>query len=269
MIQRFADRQRLKQVLLNLLSNAVKYNREGGTVSLSCGPGEAGGDSVRFEVSDTGAGIAPEDFGKLFVPFERLDADKSGVEGSGIGLSICRRLVELMGGSIGVRSVQGQGSTFWVEMPHAEDPVQAFERGEPDTSLTMAEAAPRAARTVLYIEDNLSNLTLIERIFARRPKVKLLAVMQGRLGLEMAREQRPDMILLDLHLPDIPGDEVLRHLRAEPETRDIPIVMLSADATPNQIERLRAAGASEYLTKPLDVQRFLQVVEETLEGGSH
>jgi len=258
-----ADRQRLKQVLLNLLANAVKYNREGGLVRLSCGPA---GDRVRFEVSDTGPGISPAGLDKLFVPFERLGAEGSGVEGSGIGLSICQRLVKLMDGEIGVHSVEDHGSTFWVELPSAEDPVQAFERSQP--AAPVAGASPAASRTVLYIEDNLSNLKLIERIFARRPEIRLLSAMQGRRGLELAREQRPDLILLDLHLPDIPGDEVLHHLRAEHETRGIPVVMLSADATPRQVERLREAGAVEYLTKPLDVRRFLQVVEETLEEGT-
>ena len=259
-----ADRQRLKQVLLNLLSNAVKYNREGGLVRLSCGPA---GNRVRIEVSDTGPGIPEAGLEKLFVPFERLGAEASGVEGSGIGLSICQRLVGLMKGTIGVQSTLGQGSTFWVELPQAEDPVASFERGEAARPI-MEAATPKAPRTVLYIEDNLSNLKLIERILARRPQIHLLAAMQGRRGLEMAHAERPDLILLDLHLPDMAGDEVLLHLRAEAETRDIPIVMLSADATPNQIERLREAGAREYLTKPLDVRRFMRVVEEVLKKGT-
>ncbi len=260
-----ADRQRLRQVLVNLMSNAVKYNREGGLVRLSCAPV---GNRMRLEVSDTGPGISPAGLEKLFMPFERLGAEASGVEGAGIGLSICRRLIELMNGKIGVHSVEREGSTFWVELPPATDPVWAFEREQAAAPEEKQTGAPRAPRTVLCIEDNVSNLKLIERVLARRPEVHLLAAMQGGLGLELARAQKPDLILLDLHLPDMPGDEVLHHLRAEVETRDIPVVMLSADATPRQIERLRAAGASEYLTKPLDIKLFLQVMEETLKKGS-
>ncbi len=259
-----ADQQRLKQVLLNLLSNAVKYNRERGLVRLSCAPK---GNRVRFEVSDTGPGISPAGIEKLFVPFERLDAENSGIEGSGIGLSICQRLVELMNGTIGVESSLGQGTTFWVELPSAEDPTKTLEHEKPATPVILSTVTPEASRTMLYIEDNLSNLNLIERILARRPEIRLLSAMQGSLGLELAHHHRPDVILLDLHLPDMNGDEVLQHLQAEIETRDIPVVMLSADATPHQIERLRAAGAVEYLTKPLDVRRFLQVLEETLKKG--
>jgi PAS domain S-box-containing protein len=257
-----ADRQRLKQVLLNLLSNAVKYNHHGGLVRLSCAPV---GERVRIEVSDNGPGIPSNSLEKLFVPFERLGADQQGVEGAGIGLSICQRLVEAMNGRIGVHSVENEGSTFWVELPGAEDPLRSFERGEADAPSAPEEAtSPRPSRVVLCIEDNLSNLKLIEHVLARRPEIQLLPAMQGRRGLELAREQKPDMILLDLHLPDMAGDEVLRHLRAQPETRDIPVVILSADATPGQIERLLAAGARDYLTKPLDVKRFLGVVEEVL-----
>jgi PAS domain S-box-containing protein len=260
-----ADQQRLNQVLLNLLSNAVKYNREGGTVRLASGTAAEPG-RVRFEVTDTGPGIAPAGLDKLFLPFERLNAPQMGVEGTGIGLTISRRLVQVMDGEIGVYSVEGEGTTFWVELPGAQDPVQASERRE---ALAPGWAAANGTEhTLLYIEDNLSNLSLIEHILARRGKVRLLSAMQGRRGLELARENRPDLILLDLHLPDMQGDEVLHQLRAETETKDIPVVMLSADATPRQIERLLEAGAKEFLTKPLDVKRFLHILDETMQQGA-
>jgi PAS domain S-box-containing protein len=254
-----ADRQRLKQALMNLLSNAIKYNREGGDVIVSCGA--APGGRVRIEVADTGPGIPGEMMDRLFLPFERLGAERTPVEGTGIGLSISKRLIELMGGEIGAESQIGRGSTFWVELEPAEAPEERVEQA--------AERAPEVLgsggeRTVLYVEDNLSNLRLVERILARRPTARLITAMQGGLALELAREHRPDLILLDVHLPDIDGDEVLRRLREDPETRDIPVVAVSAEATPRKIERFLAAGARAYLTKPLDVKQFLEVVDEAL-----
>lgn len=254
-----ADRQRLTQVLINLLANAVKYNREGGDVSISCEP--TSDDRVRIAVVDTGPGIEPEMMDRLFVPFERLGAERSSIEGTGIGLSLCERLVALMGGAIGAESEVGRGSTFWVELERAEAPEdQAEAPAAPPTVV----AAPGAERTVLYVEDNLSNLRLVERIFERRPTTKLIAAMQGGLALELAREHRPDLILLDVHLPDVEGDEVLRRLREDAETRDIPVVMVSAEAAPRKVERFLNAGARAYLTKPLDVKRFLEVIDEIL-----
>ena len=255
-----ADRQRLKQVVMNLLSNAVKYNRPGGAVTVSCRPTREG--RVRIGVADTGPGIPPESMDRLFLPFERLGAEQTPVEGTGIGLSISKRLVELMGGEIGAESEVGRGSTFWVEL----DPVEAPEEHEAPVA-EEAAAVPAAAdggRTVLYVEDNLANLRLVERILARRPAVRLVAAMQGGLALELAREHRPELILLDVHLPDIDGDEVLRRLRADAGTSAIPVVVVSAEATAPKIERFLAAGARAYLTKPLDVKRFLEVIDETL-----
>ncbi|MQA98865.1 MAG: PAS domain S-box protein [Actinobacteria bacterium] len=255
-----ADRQRLKQVLLNLLANAVKYNREGGEVVVSCEP--APGRRLRIAVADTGLGIAPEMMDRLFLPFERLGAERSSVEGTGIGLSISKRLVELMGGEIGADSEMGRGSRFWVELGSAET---SEVRAETAAELaTVVPVAPAGERIVLYVEDNLPNLRLVERIFERRPSIRLVAAMQGGLALDLAREHRPDLILLDVHLPDIDGDEVLRRLLANPETRDIPVVVVSAEATPAKIERFLGAGARDYLTKPLDVKKFLEVVDEIL-----
>jgi CheY-like chemotaxis protein/nitrogen-specific signal transduction histidine kinase len=254
-----ADRQRLKQVLLNLLSNAVKYGHEGGTITLALE--EAPANRLRFKVSDTGLGIPPEKVERLFTPFERLGVEESGIEGTGLGLALSKGLMEAMGGTMGVESAVGRGTTFWIELAKAESPEAE--------SVRIAEGAPatavlRKGATVLYVEDNLSNVKLIERVLARRPSVKLLPAMQGRLALDLAREHRPDLILLDLHLPDIPGDEVLRRLQEDPRTQQIPVVVISADASEGRIKRLLTAGAREYLTKPIDVRELLRVLDETL-----
>jgi CheY-like chemotaxis protein len=247
-------------VLVNLLSNAVKYNGDWGQVLIASQQRPEG--RLRLMVTDSGPGIAPELLAHLFVPFERLGAERGSVEGTGIGLALSRRLAEAMGGTLGVASAVGQGSTFWVELPLAEGPVARFQ----DDFQAVAAAADEdtgesPSCTVLYIEGNLSNLELVQRLVARRRRVRLLSAMQGRLGLQLAREQAPDLVLLDVHLPDIPGDTVLQQLQADPATAGIPVVMVSADATPGRVERLLAAGAREYLTKPLDVVRLLQVVD--------
>ncbi len=257
-----ADRQRLKQVLLNLLSNGVKYNRKGGTVALSYEDTLEG--RLRINITDTGLGLAPERMARLFTPFERLGAEQAGVEGTGLGLALSKGLVEAMGGTLGVESTPGTGSTFSVELPIVEGPVQRLERMGVGMPAAAELEAPQKAQIVLYIEDNLSNLKLVQRLLAHRPQVRLLPAMQGRLGLDLAREHRPHLILLDLHLPDVPGDEILRRLREDPETRHIPVVMISADATPGQVERLLAAGARDYLTKPLDVKKFLALLDGAL-----
>ena len=222
--------------------------------------------TLRLEITDTGPGITAENLEKLFTPFERLGAENSGIEGTGIGLALSQRLMELMGGDIGVESVAGLGSTFWIELPLAEgSSVTCHVPGDdPHVTLDTRHLTPIA--TVLYIEDNLSNLRLVEGILLRQPHIKLLAAMQGGLGLELAREHQPALILLDLNLPDIMGDEVLRRLRADAATQHIPVIMLSADATPRQIARLLEAGANDYLTKPLDVKRFMTVLDENLAG---
>ena len=259
-----ADRQRLKQVLLNLLSNAVKYNRKGGAVTLSYDETPTG--RLRISVTDTGPGIAPEKMERLFTPFERLDVDQTGVEGSGLGLALSKRLAEAMGGTLGVESSVGRGSTFWVEMPLVEDWVRQLDGSEAVPALTVVDAS-RRAHVVLYVEDNLSNLKLVERLVAQRPGVRIVPAMQGRLGLDLAREHLPHLILLDLHLPDMPGEEFLLRLRAMPETREIPVVVISADATPGQTDRLLASGARGYLTKPLEVKKFLALLDEVSQEG--
>ena len=260
-----ADRQRMKQVLLNLLSNAVKYNRPGGTVELSCG--ETSDGRIRINVTDSGRGIPPERMVQLFTPFERLGAEQTEVEGTGLGLALSKGLVEAMGGQIGVESRVDHGSTFWVDMALAQDPVNRLEQDGQNAPIPAAPAAFLGTRTVLYVEDNLPNLKLIQHILADIPGIRLVPAMQGRLALDLAREHRPHLILLDLHLPDIPGDEVLRILRDDPATRRIPVVVISADAMPRQIDRLLAAGARAYLTKPLDIRKFFALLTELFQAS--
>jgi CheY-like chemotaxis protein len=258
-----ADRQRLKQVLINLLSNAVKYNREGGRVTITCQ--EAPEERLRIHISDTGHGIAEEGLKKLFVPFERLHAEQSGIEGTGLGLALSRRLVEVMDGTLSVESVKGKGSTFTIELPLAECPLEQIEPPL-DRQPEVAQSAVAAGDfTVLSIEDNVSNFRLIEAILSHRPQIKLIGAIQGSMGLDLAHQHHPDLILLDLHLPDIMGHEVLRRLRDSVETHDIPVIVVSADATVPQINRLLDAGADAYLTKPLNVKEVLSVIDKALQ----
>jgi len=259
-----ADRQRLHQVLLNLLSNAIKYNHLNGSVHISCQADTK--NTIRIKVEDTGNGIASEDKARLFAPFERLAAAQTDVEGTGLGLALSKHLISAMGGSIGLVSQVGKGSTFWIELPVAEAPVERVRRQEVLTGLPPDPV--QQPLKVLYVEDNVANVQLIEHVLSFRSQVKLLTAMQGRLGLDLAVENPPDLILLDLHLPDLRGDVVLRELRLDPRTRDIPTIMISADATPGEIRRLRDAGATDYLTKPLDVEKLLQILDEHLRRAS-
>lgn len=258
-----ADHQRLKQVMLNLVSNAIKYNRPAGAVTVSVEP--AGQRRLRIVVADTGPGISPDNLNRLFVPFERLGAERSDIEGTGVGLALSRRLAEAMGGTLQVQSTPGEGSRFWIELAEADSPLNDLDETKPPSSLIgQSDGIEIARHKVLYIEDNPPNLRLVERILARRDDIETIEAMQGGIGLALAQEHHPDLILLDLHLPDLPGDQVLQQLKSNPNTATTPVVILSADATPHQIERLLAAGAITYLTKPLDVQQLLSVVEQTL-----
>jgi signal transduction histidine kinase/CheY-like chemotaxis protein len=255
-----ADRQRLKQAIINLLNNGIKYNNPEGAVVVTCRQTQLG--KVRLEVSDTGPGIAPENMRKLFLPFERLDAGKTSIEGTGLGLTLSQRMIVAMGGVLGVESVVGEGSTFYIELPQSACPVEALQA---EATLAIEEKASDTEFTVLSIEDNFSNYRLIETILRYRPGAKLLGAMQGRLGLELAQQHHPDVILLDLHLPDIRGHEVLKQLRANASTADIPVIIVSADATPGQIDRLMNAGADAYLTKPLNIKELLRRLDEFVE----
>lgn len=258
-----ADRQRLKQVLLNLISNGIKYNREAGNVQFFLEPTEQG--RLKIDVADTGHGIPAARMDKLFAPFERLGAEGSGVEGTGLGLALSKPLVEAMGGTISVVSEVGTGTTFSVELALAQD--HTLEEDE-SKSIPMDErTAPSTKRAILYIEDNLSNLKLVERLVARRPLINLITAMQGSIGVTLARDHRPDLILLDLNLPDVTGEEVLARLQSDPRTAELPIVVISADATPGQVRRLLDAGARAYLTKPIDVTDFFRIVDDFCSEG--
>lgn len=254
-----ADRQRLKQVLLNLLTNAVKYTAIGGRIGITIERAES--TAPRIVVTDTGPGIATDNLARLFTPFDRLGVEQSGVEGTGLGLALCQRLMHAMAGDIGVESTVGKGSAFWIELPAADSPLKTLPQNR---RRALDEAVTAGAGKILYIEDNLSNLTLVEQMLAEHSQIELLTAMQGGVGLDLARQHSPDLILLDLHLPDLRGQEVLAHLRSDQTTRDIPVIVISADATAGQIQRLMAAGAYSYLTKPLDISEFFRVVDQAM-----
>jgi CheY-like chemotaxis protein/two-component sensor histidine kinase len=257
-----ADRQRLVQVLLNLLSNALKYNRPGGYVRLGAMPAGDGRWAIRVE--DSGTGVPAERMRELFTPFARLGAEQGEVEGTGLGLALSQWLCEAMGGALSLESSNDEGSVFRVERAEVADPVLAIE----ERRATPVRPAGHRTATPLYIEDNLANLSLVETILLSRPGWQTVPALQGQLGVELARQHLPDVVLLDLHLPDIGGDEVLRRLRSDPRTARIPVIVVSADATAASLERLRAAGADAYLTKPLDVDEFLAAVERFLPATS-
>lgn len=258
-----SDRQRLKQVLLNLLNNAIKYNRDSGSIFIKVEQKPIG--MVRLSVTDTGNGIAEEFIPKLFTPFERIGADKTSTEGTGLGLSVVKKLMEAMGGTYGVESVLGQGSTFWIELPQSESQIEkASKSGNLEQSKTRIDGK---SGTILYIEDNRSNIELVEQILsAQRTDIELITDIHGKKAVPLAIEHKPDLILLDLNLPDIHGSKVLEQLQSVENTKDIPVVVISADAMPQQLKRLLNAGAKDYLTKPLDIPGFLKLIQEYLPG---
>ncbi|MBI5214144.1 MAG: CHASE3 domain-containing protein [Ignavibacteriae bacterium] len=255
-----ADLQRLQQVLLNLLSNAVKYNREHGAISISTSLLTDG--YLHLRVTDTGKGIPPEKMNRLFVAFDRLESDTKNVEGTGLGLALSKGLIEAMGGRIGAQSEVGKGSTFWFDLQLTTQQTESFALAEVEEYLKSKTKVKKGV--VLYVEDNLANIHLAEKIFGRLPGLKLITVMQGRMAIDLAKQHKPDMVLLDMHLPDINGIEVLKQLRVETTTKEIPIVFMSADATHTQVERALAAGARNYITKPIDVKELLKIVGEVL-----
>jgi len=273
-----ADRQKLKQVLLNLLSNAVKYNRISGSVKVECVTDRrqnaetrliasvpsptASRPTIRISITDTGKGIAPEYIEKMFNPFERIGAEVSEVEGTGLGLAVSKKLIEAMNGTIGVESEPGIGSTFWIELMQSESQIDHHER---KGSFIRPETESVVSGTLLYIEDNVSNIQLVEQILGmHRPQISLITEMYGKRTVQLATDYQPDLILLDLDLPDIHGSEVLKLLLTNNKTKSIPVFILSADAVNSQIEKLMKAGAKNYLTKPIDVLEFLSKVDEVM-----
>ena len=258
-----ADRTRVKQTLINLLSNAIKYNRVGGTVEVTCGANTA--ERIRISVQDTGEGLSPEKLPQLFQPFNRLGQESGVEEGTGIGLVVAKRLVELMGGEIGAESTVGVGSVFWIELNLAAAPQLAAGAGEP-TAVDHAQVqADAQLRTLLYVEDNPANLMLVEDLIARRPDICLLSAMDGNRGVEIARASRPDVILMDINLPGISGIQALKILRQDPVTAHIPVLAISANAMPRDIEKGLAAGFLRYLTKPIKVNEFMDALDTALE----
>ena len=252
-----ADRQRLLQVFINLLSNGVKYNRRGGRVELSCALGA--GSRFKIEFKDTGIGISDEDRRLLFQPFERIG--QTTVPGTGLGLALSRQLIELMGGTLDLEASGKSGSTFVVVLTSSGAPAATR---PPGRSAHRAEYAPEVSAKVLCIEDNVANLKLLEHVFATWPNTTLVPAMQGSIGIELARQHRPDVILLDLHLPDMDGAEVLRRLRADERTAAIPVIIVSADATEGQKRKLLAEGARAYVTKPINVVELAQTIARVL-----
>jgi len=258
-----ADQTRVKQVLIILLSNAIKYNREQGTVEVSCTASTA--ERIRVSIRDTGAGLSPEELAQLFQPFNRLRQEAGDEEGTGIGLVVAKQLVELMGGEIGVESTVGTGSVFWFELASADAPQLAVEVVKPAAPAEAQVPGGTPLRTLLYVEDNPANLRLVEQIIARRPDLRLLTAVNGRLGIEAARASQPEMILMDINLPDINGFDALKILRETPATAHIPVVALSANAMPRDIEKGLAAGFFRYLTKPIKIMEFTDILHVTLE----
>lgn len=258
-----ADRTRLKQILINLLSNAIKYNRPGGQVTVECTPRPP--SSIRLSVRDTGAGLTPAQAAQLFQPFNRLGRESGAQEGTGIGLMVTKHLAELMGGAIGVESAPGVGSVFWVELTQTSG-APAAPLPHAGEAQSLALSAPDAPpRTLLYVEDNPANLELVEQLIARRPDVRLLSAADGSLGIEFARAHLPDLILMDINLPGISGIEAMKVLRADPATARIPIIALSANALPRDIEKGLQAGFFRYLTKPIKVDQFMDALNMGLE----
>jgi hypothetical protein len=268
-----ADRVRLKQVLINVLSNAVKYNRDGGSVRLDARP--LADARLQVTVADTGKGIAPERMGELFKPFSRLEAEYSGIEGTGIGLTIAQRLITLMGGSIRVDSQVDVGTTVCIELQTAQ-PLQAPDAGDAGQgdesavdAVDHAAAEPEARSSVLYIDDNVSNLTLVARILGRQARLDVVTAHEPQLGIDLARKQPPDLILLDITMPGLDGYQVLEVFKSDPRLRDVPVIALSANALTLDIARALQAGFVDYVTKPIDVEKFLQAVDRGLNSAEY
>ncbi len=260
-----ADRTRVKQVLINLLFNAIKYNRPAGMVAVECSL--VSPDAIRISVRDTGAGLTPQQLTQLFQPFNRIGKEAGVEEGTGIGLVVTKRLVELMGGIIGAESIVGEGSVFWIELGLTSAPLLAVEEAALAALTDPQVAAGAPLRTLLYVEDNPANLELVEQLIARRPDLRLLSAADASLGIEFARAYQPEVILMDINLPGINGLEALKILRADPLTAHIPIIALSANAVPRDIEKARQAGFFDYVTKPIKVNQFMEALDGALKSA--
>ena len=257
-----ADRIRLKQVLINLLSNAIKYNLPDGTVTVECTLRPP--DSLRIGVRDTGVGLAPEQLAQLFQPFNRLGQEANVEEGTGIGLVMSKRLVELMGGIIGVRSEVGAGTEFWIELSRAAAPQLAIAGTDPATNINAERSDATPLRTVLHVEDNLANLELVEQLLARRTDLRVMSVVDGRLGIEYARAYQPAVILMDINLVGMNGIEAMKILCADASTAQIPVIALSANAMASDIRQGLQVGFFNYLTKPIKIDHLMAALDEAL-----
>jgi len=257
-----ADRTRVKQVLINLLSNAIKYNCDHGVVEVQCISASPG--RVRVSILDTGAGLTQEQVGQLFQPFNRLGQEAGGEEGTGIGLVVAKKLVELMNGVIGVESTVGSGSVFWFELVAANAPQLLNEGAKPSAPQALPVDEHARVHSLLCIEDNPANLKLVEQLVGRRADLRLLTATTGNGGIELARSSTPEVILMDINLPDISGFEAMEILRHDPVTAHIPVVAISANAMPRDIEKGIEAGFFRYLTKPIRVQEFMDTLNEAL-----
>jgi CheY-like chemotaxis protein len=259
-----ADRQRLFQVLLNLFNNAIKYNVENGYITVNLDQKKTnniGNTLLRISINDSGIGISDENITKLFNPFERIGADKTQTEGTGLGLAVSKKLMQAMQGNIGVHSVLNEGSTFWIELPLIESQNESL-LDYNETDITSTEINLKRG-TILYIEDNLLNIELVEQVIdSYFSNIRLISNITGAETVKLTKLHKPDLILLDLNLPDIHGSEVLNLLQSDEETNKIPVVIISADASLNQHNLLLKCGASRYLTKPLDIQDLMNVINE-------
>ena len=259
------DYTRFKQVLLNLLSNAIKYNREEGSITINCI--DLNQQRLQISVTDTGNGLYPEQLEHLFKPFDRIGAENTAIEGTGIGLCITKKLINLMDGKIGVASLPGQGTTFWLEINKSKEsqkPLVQTNKTE-DISTTVETALDERQKTILYIEDNPANLRLVEDIINNATSYSLISAHDASLGLKLIKTQNPDLILLDINLPGLDGYQIMAQLQADTVTKKIPVIALSANAMKSDIQKSKAAGFQEYLTKPIDVKKLISSIETYIE----
>lgn len=255
------DPLRFKQVVLNLISNAIKYNKPNGSVIISYE--KQGNDTMRLGIKDTGHGIPDDKKERLFKPFERFDEAADKIEGTGIGLTISKRLIELMGGTIGFESVAGEGSLFYIEVP-VSDKTPAPQKIEMRLDSSSVSPTATNGKKILYIEDILANVKLVKQILARRQDIEFLTVSNALDGIEMAKTQIPDLILMDIHMPDMDGLTAFKKLQTIKETRDIPVIALTAQAMDVDIKKALDMGFKSYITKPIDVNKFFDAIDRAL-----